>query len=143
MLRRTFRQVGVLVFLALLPGIGQAVYLRDRVAWDAKARSADEIKVEEAIALGDQVIWVDARPDHEFAQEHVPGAIQLNEDRWDELFPQMLATWSPEKRVIIYCGKEACGTSREVLRRLRTEAPEMKNAIVLSGGWDAWRNAKK
>ena len=142
MLRRTLRQVGVLVFLALLPGIGQAVYLRDRVAWDAKARSADEIKVEEAIAFGDQVIWVDARPDHEFAQEHVPGAIQLNEERWDELLPQMLEVWSPEKKVIVYCGKEACGASREVVRRLRTEA-ELKNAFILAGGWDAWRNARK
>jgi rhodanese-related sulfurtransferase len=67
----------------------------------------------------------------------VPGAIQLNEDRWNELLPQMLQAWSPGKKVIVYCSSQACGASREVAHRLRNEAG-LTNVVVLEGGWEAW-----
>ncbi len=91
---------------------------------------------------GSNAIWIDARPEAEFAKEHIPGAILLNEDRWNELLPQMLATWSPEKRVVVYCSREGCGSSREVARRLRKEA-QMKKVFVLEGGWEAWREKNR
>ena len=53
-------------------------------------------------------------------------------------FRQMLAVWSPEKRVVVYCGSESCGSSREVARRLRNDA-QLKNVFVLEGGWEAWK----
>ena len=59
-----------------------------------------------------------------------------------ELLPQMLATWSPEKRVVVYCSSESCGSSREVARRLREEA-RLKDVFVLEGGWEAWVNQKR
>jgi rhodanese-related sulfurtransferase len=87
--------------------------------------------------LGDNAIWVDARPDDEFARDHVPGALSLNEDRWNELLPQFLAAWSPEKRIVVYCSSQGCNASREVARRLRDE-PQLKNVFVLQGGWEEW-----
>ncbi len=71
-----------------------------------------------------------------------PGLVLLNEDRWNELLPQMLAVWSPEKRVVVYCGSESCGSSREVARRLRNDA-QLKNVFVLEGGWEAWKGNQK
>ena len=100
------------------------------------------VTLADAREWGSNAIWIDARPAEEFAQEHVPGAILLNEDRWNELLPQMLATWSPEKRIVVYCSSESCGSSREVARRLRKEA-QMKNVFVLEGGWEAWLGTKK
>jgi len=44
------------------------------------------VSVDQARAWGDSTIWIDARPDDEFARDHVPGAISLNEDRWNELY---------------------------------------------------------
>jgi rhodanese-related sulfurtransferase len=61
----------------------------------------------------------------------------LNEDRWNELLPRMLETWSPDKRVVVYCNSKSCGASREVARRLRTQAG-LTNVFVLKGGWEAW-----
>jgi rhodanese-related sulfurtransferase len=78
--------------------------------------------VEQARAWAENAMWVDARPDDEFARDHVPGALSLNEDRWNELLPQFLAVWSPEKKIVVYCSSLSCNASREVARRLRKEA---------------------
>ncbi|PZR72737.1 MAG: hypothetical protein DLM73_12480 [Chthoniobacterales bacterium] len=128
--------------LAFLPGIGQAIYYRDKVSWESPIAASDMVTLAQARAWGANVIWVDARPEEEFAREHVPGALLLNEDRWNELLPQMLMAWSPEKRVVVYCSSQSCGASREVARRLREEA-QLKNVFVLDGGWEAWLAEKK
>jgi len=131
-----------LLGLAFLPGIGQAIYYRDKVSWESPIAASDMVTLAQARAWGANVIWVDARPEEEFAREHVPGALLLNEDRWNELLPQMLMAWSPEKRVVVYCSSQSCGASREVARRLREEA-QLKNVFVLDGGWEAWLAEKK
>jgi rhodanese-related sulfurtransferase len=95
------------------------------------------VTVEHAREWGDTAIWVDARPDDEFANDHVPGAISLNEDRWNELLPQFLAVWAPGKKIIVYCSSLSCNASREVARRLRKEA-QLSDVFVLEGGWEAW-----
>ena len=136
-MRLIARQAAALLCIAFLPAIGQAVYLRNRVSWQTPIAASDMINVHDAMAFGDNAMWLDARPDGDFEREHVPGAIQLNEDRWNELLPQMLQAWSPEKKIIVYCSSQACGASREVARRLRNEAG-LTNVFVLEGGWEAW-----
>jgi rhodanese-related sulfurtransferase len=140
--RPLLRQSVLLLALALLPAAGQALYLRDKVSWQSPVPASEMVTITDARGWGTNAIWVDARPEVEFEQEHVPGALPLNEDRWNELLPQMLAAWSPEKRVVVYCGSESCGSSREVARRLRKEA-QLKNVFVLEGGWESWRGGKK
>jgi rhodanese-related sulfurtransferase len=135
------RQALILFALAFLPGIGQAIYFRDKVSWQSPVPASEMVTVAQARAWGGNAIWVDARPDLEFEREHVPGAVLLNEDRWNELLPQFLATWSPEKRVVVYCSSLSCNASREVARRLRDEA-QLKNVFVLQGGWEEWLEKK-
>ena len=125
-----------------MPGIGQAVYYRDRVSWNAPAVGKDEATLEQVQSWGDAVMWIDARPAVQFEREHIPNALLLNEDSWDELLPPMLAAWSPEKRIVVYCSSQSCAASHEVARRLREEA-ELKEVYVLHGGWEAWLAAKK
>jgi len=135
------RQALILVALAFLPGIGQAIYFRDKVSWQSPVPASEMVTVAQARAWGRNAIWVDARPDVEFEREHVTGAVLLNEDRWNELLPQFLAAWSPEKRVVVYCSSQSCNASREVARRLRDEA-QLKNVFVLKGGWEEWLKKK-
>ena len=133
------RQALILAALSLLPGVGQAIYLRDKVSWQSPIPPSEMVSVDRAREWGDGVIWIDARPDDEFSRDHVPTAISLNEDRWNELFPQFSATWSPEKKVIVYCSAQSCDLAREVAERLRkTTQPPMENVFVLEGGWEAW-----
>jgi len=139
---RFVRQALVLVALAFVPAIGQAIYFRDKVSWQSPIPPSESVTVAQAQAWGANAIWADARPDEEFARDHVPGAISLNEDRWNELLPQFLATWSPEKKVVVYCSSQGCNASREVARKLRTEA-QLKDVFVLQGGWEEWLKNKR
>ena len=131
------RQVLVVAALALVPGLGQAIYFRDKISWQSSVPASEMVTVAQARAWGETAIWVDARPDDEFARDHVPGARSLNEDRWNELLPQVLAAWSQEKKVVVYCSSQSCNASREVARRLRNEA-QLKNVFMLEGGWEEW-----
>ena len=131
------RQALILAAVSLVPGIGQAIYLRDKISWQSPVPPSQMMSVDQARELGNAVIWVDARPDVDFARDHVPGAISLNEDRWSELLPQLLTAWSPEKKVVVYCSAQSCDLAREVAERLRKEA-QLPDVFVLEGGWEGW-----
>jgi rhodanese-related sulfurtransferase len=140
-IRQAARQAFLLGALALLPAIGQAWYMRDRVSWQ-KPPAGDEVTVTEARRWGDAVIWIDARPEDEFRAAHIPGALLLNTEGWDTLVPQVLNQWAPDRKLVVYCSKQTCGASREVARRLRDEAG-LRNVHVLGGGWEAWQESLK
>ena len=142
MKRIVVRQALILLALAFLPGIGQAVYYRERVSWHAPPIGPDEVTLAQAQSWGETVLWVDARPTEQFEREHIPEALSLNEDTWDESLPQMLAAWSPEKRIVVYCSSQSCAASQEVARRLREQAA-LKNVFVLHGGWEGWLASRK
>jgi rhodanese-related sulfurtransferase len=136
------RQTLVVAALSLLPCVGQAIYFRDKVSWRSPIPPSEMVSVDQARSWSGSVIWVDARPDDEFVRDHVPGALSLNEDRWNELLPQFLAAWSPGKKVVVYCSAESCDLAREVAERLRKEA-QVPDVFVLEGGWEAWVKKNK
>jgi rhodanese-related sulfurtransferase len=140
--RGIFRQALLILGLAFLPGIGQAIYYRHQLSWQTAPLLPDEVKLAQVEEWGDAVLWVDARPNEQFAQKHVPGAVLLNEDHWQELLPPMLAAWSPEKKTVVYCSTQSCALSHEVARRLKNEAG-LKDVFVLHGGWEAWLEDSK
>ena len=135
------RAVLLLFCLALLPALGEAVYFRDRISWTQPPKQ-DEITVSQARSLTGAVMWIDARPEEEFAAGHIPGAKLLSAEQWDSLLPQVLNAWTPGQKLIVYCSKQTCGASHEVARRLREEA-DLENVFVLEGGWEAWRDSAK
>ena len=140
-----FRAAGeafIIIALACLPAIGEGFYFRDKVSWQSAIPASELATVEQAHAWGDIVIWVDARPDDEFAADHVPGAFSLNEDRWNELLPQFLPNWSPGKKIVVYCSAESCNAARDVAKRLRDEA-QLTDVFVLQGGWEEWLKSRK
>ena len=128
--------------VAILPAAGEAIYFRNNISWRSAIAPSEMVTVEQARAWGETAIWVDARPDDEFARNHVPGALSLNEDRWNELLPQFLAGWSPGKKIVVYCSAESCDLAREVAERLRKEA-KIPDVFVLEGGWEAWLKKNK
>jgi rhodanese-related sulfurtransferase len=132
----------ILAAIALAPAVGEAIYFREKISWRSAIPPSESVTVDQARAWGDSAIWVDARPDDEFATDHVPGALSLNEDHWNESLPQFLAAWSPGKKVVVYCSSLSCNASREVARRLRKEA-QLPDVFVLEGGWEAWLKTRK
>jgi rhodanese-related sulfurtransferase len=142
--RSLLRQGVLLLCLALLPAAGEALYFRDRISWHSRVAESEMVAVDLARSWGASAIWVDARPDADFERDHVPGAISLNEDRWNELLPQFLQQqWSPEKKLVVYCSSQSCNLAGDVARRLREEAKLPNDIRVLKGGWEEWLRTRK
>ena len=138
-MKALFRQSAALVALALVPTAVQALYLRDKIPWNSRVAESDLVTVEIARGWGADVTWIDARPADEFERDHVPGAVSLNEDRWSEGLAEFLAKdWSPEKKIVVYCGAASCNLAEDVARRLREEAKLPNEIRILKGGWEAW-----
>jgi rhodanese-related sulfurtransferase len=142
--RPLLRQGVLLLCLALLPAVGEALYFRDKVSWQSRVAESDMVSVDLARSWGANALWLDARPDADFEREHVPGAILLNEDRWNELLPQFLERqWSPEKKIVVYCSSQSCNLAGDVARRLREQAKLPNEIRVLKGGWEEWLKTRK
>ena len=139
---RAVREGLLLIALACLPAIGEGIYFRDKISWQSSIPASELVTVDQARSWGNGAIWVDARPDEEFARDHVPGAFSLNEDHWNELLPQFLPNWSPGKKVIVYCSAESCNAARDVAKRLRDEL-QLTEVFVLQGGWEEWLKKKQ
>ena len=134
----------MLLALALLPAAVQALYFRERISWEARVAESDMVSVELARSWGSDAIWIDARPEAEFEHDHVPEAILLNEDRWNELLPRFLQErWSPEKKIVVYCSAESCNLAGDVARRLHEEAKLPNQIRVLKGGWEEWLKTRQ
>lgn len=89
------------------------------------------------------VLWIDARIQEQYDAEHIPGALLLNEQK----FEQQLVTYldilqTNSKPIVVYCSAAKCDASRHVLERLKQVLP-IENAFVLKGGWKAWQQAVK
>lgn len=109
----------------------------NRPAAAGGALQEGEIRLKDAEASRSPVLWIDARSSPEFDQGHIPGAVLLNEDHWDDLLPAVLEAWMPGRPLVVYCGSEGCRASHEVAERLRVEAG-LPDVHVLKGGWEAW-----
>ncbi len=143
-MKELLRQSAALLVLALLPAAVQGFYQREKIPWQARVAESDQVSVEVARGWGANALWVDARPAEEFERDHIPGAIPLNEDRWNELLPPFLEKqWSPEKKIVVYCSAASCNLAEDVARRLREEAKLPNEIRILKGGWEAWLAQKK
>jgi rhodanese-related sulfurtransferase len=83
------------------------------------------------------VLWIDARLRREWEMDGLPGSLLWNTDPKEDLaiFEATVAERLLETpRVVVYCGDESCGISRQVADRIRALglAEEVK---VLHGGW--------
>jgi rhodanese-related sulfurtransferase len=63
-----------------------------------------------------RVTVVDALPAAYWAQQHLPGALNIVEHDVDRLAPELLPDTTA--RIVVYCSNAACGNSRAVAERL-------------------------
>lgn len=89
-----------------------------------------------------EVLWIDARVQERYDADHVPGALLLNEQHFDEqLFNYLDTLQTNSKPIVLYCDAAKCEASRHVLERLKQTLP-IENAYILKGGWNAWKAAR-
>lgn len=109
---------------------------------DPASLKADEVCLDQ-IASGASILWVDARPRKDWVKNGVPGSILWNVDAAEDLrtFEAETAMRIMETpQVVVYCGDENCGVSRQVAQQIR-DLQLGAEVSVLKGGWRALSEA--
>jgi len=79
----------------------------------------------------DNLVVVDVREAEDYAKEHIPGAINIPRDKWQN--PQGL---SRDKTNVVYCYTQQCHLAANACLQFATAGyPVME----LEGGFEAWR----
>lgn len=84
-------------------------------------------------------LMVDAREPGEFAEGHIPGAINMP---YDQVItdPARIEALDPQgKAIIIYCGGGTCEVSMNLAFRMVEQGK--KKVLVFMGGWPEWQAA--
>jgi rhodanese-related sulfurtransferase len=148
-MRMIFRQSLVIILVAAVaalvsaffqPGLfaPRAALASDETTWAqvAKWRQAD---ASGAGANAPHILILDARPGDAYRAAHVPGALPLNEARWEQLLPAIIESLRDNTRIVVYCDDTLCEASRGVAIRLRRElALDESGVFVVKGGWREW-----
>jgi rhodanese-related sulfurtransferase len=138
--RMAVRQSLTLLLLALVPAL-VAAFVHPRRPACAPPDGLSEVAWREVAGWPVPPLIIDARPAVDHAAARIPGALPLESARWEEQLPRIIEQWRPDAPILVYCGDEACGASRDVARRLKSELG-LPGLYVLKGGWRAWQAAQ-
>jgi len=138
--RQFIGEVTVLLLSALVLAL-LAGRLHPRKPTWIRAGKEWEVEIADLYKMQPALLWIDARSIESYDLGHIPGALPLNEDRWNELLPTVLDHWNPGVKVVVYCSRQSCDTSRAVTERLRDEVG-LPDVYFLKGGWESWRTTK-
>lgn len=87
-----------------------------------------------------EAVFIDARPPHEYAAGHIPGALNLPVADLEARAGEVLKGLGRDARIITYCSGERCQSSILLARRL-TEGLGYARTQVFFDGWHAWNAA--
>jgi rhodanese-related sulfurtransferase len=90
----------------------------------------------------DSILWIDARSEEEFNDGHIPGAVILSLDDFDEQIESVMSQYDSSRITVIYCSEDRCQTSQKIAEILKREF-DLENIYFLEGGWEAWQEAHK
>lgn len=102
----------------------------------------DEVCLQ-TIANRADIVWVDARKRSDWEKNGVPGSLLWNLDPAEDMQAfeaEVAVRVADNPRVIVYCGDENCGVSRQVADRIRALGLGAE-VSVLRGGWRALSEA--
>lgn len=145
------RQAGAIIVIACFLAACTNFLRQDGIPlvgdWSPDARFADDsgqslvISLKEAsrMYVENKAIFVDARPESEYAQGHIKGAVSLPWQDAHERFMGVAPRLEGEKTIICYCDGESCELSHELALFLSDLGFE--NVRVLVNGWTKWRDA--
>ncbi len=93
----------------------------------------------QALALWHEkgVLFCDARDKMEYDQAHIPGAIPLPLDRFEEYYHIYHARIRKARRIVTYCHGAGCQLSNKVAQLLWKKG--YRNVGSFFGGWPQWQ----
>jgi rhodanese-related sulfurtransferase len=86
-----------------------------------------------------QALFIDARNPEEYAELHIPGAVNLS--TWDLKMQgaQVVRGIAPERQIVVYCGQESCDAALQLAEKLQSLGYARVSAFL--GGFRAWDEA--
>jgi len=86
-----------------------------------------------------QARFIDARPAGEFAELHVPKALNITPDMVEAGLAGKVAGLARDREIVVYCGQVSCDLALKVAEKLQTLGFTRVQAYV--GGFRAWDEA--
>ncbi len=89
----------------------------------------------------DLVVLIDARPDDQYLEGHIPGAYQFNRFHEENFLPTLIPICQNAEQMVFYCNGGDCEESEHAAIYLRDalNLPREK-VFVYGGGITEWRN---
>lgn len=150
-IRKSLWQISALLVLAVLLAVCVNHFRSDGIPlfgdWSEEARFSDTsgtsliISPAEAQRLFEQnaALFVDARPENQYAEGHIRGALNIPFQEVDRYFTEAADRLTAANEIITYCDGEGCDLSHELALFLKEMG--FKNVRVLVNGWTIWRQA--
>lgn len=132
----------ILLLLPIVPAVLNAWFNPSSPPWTETTLAEGEVNLAIVAAWSEEPLWLDARSPEAYDTDHIPEAINLSLDAFDDQIVGFLDVWQPDQRIVIYCDSRQCGASKEVAQRLRDEMG-IDNIFVLKGGWQEWIDSSK
>jgi rhodanese-related sulfurtransferase len=104
-------------------------------AWfeDKLAFTTGPFELDKLLKSNENIVVVDVRDPDDFAKGHVPGALSLPQDKWDDL-----EGTSRDKMHIFYCYTQTCHLAAQACAKFASRGyPVME----MEGGFAAWKAA--
>lgn len=140
-MQKSLKQALLLILLSFIGMGGTWLFHPDLPPWNPMTAEEGEILLEDALKV-ESITWIDARGEQAFEADHIPEAILLNEDHWDEQFEQFIQTWDGVSTLVVYCDSRTCAASKGVAERLKNDLG-LEEIYILKGGWQTWLDQRK
>jgi rhodanese-related sulfurtransferase len=144
---------GYLLLLAVLFGLfyqwplvktawrGELTAYLDKVREQRRAvefKGVPTLSLEEAHNLWQQgqTLFLDARKPEEFAELHIPKAVNLPPEQLSDLPNTGILGLPRDRRIVVYCAKKQCNSALKVARHLRSLG--FSRVMAFLGGFQAW-----
>jgi rhodanese-related sulfurtransferase len=118
-----------------LQEVSQSQYVTDR---ELAAGELPMARVR-TVMEGGAAIIIDARSEGEFAEGHLPGALNIPIDNFIDYYNHLDEQVPTNATVIVYCQSVTCDQSENLARELRLMGYE--RVLVYRGGWEEWSEA--
>jgi rhodanese-related sulfurtransferase len=86
-----------------------------------------------------QARFIDARPADEFAELHIPKALNVPPDLVEAGLAEKVADLAKDREIVVYCGQVSCDLALKVAEKLQSLGFTRVMAYV--GGFRAWDEA--
>ncbi len=150
-IRKAIWQIPALIVLAAITAMLTNAWRSDGIPlvgdWSVKARFSDTAGDPMVISLelateqfeSGSALFLDARPESQYLEGHIQGALNLPWQSVDHYFMEMADRIDGSETIITYCDGESCDLSHELALFLKEM--EYANVRVLVNGWTVWQQA--